>query len=211
MLKDKDIREPLFEYLEESYGKIRIIEETNMGESRADVVMILPKAVVGIEIKSDADTYVRLARQIKDYDLYFDYNYLVVGSSHAVSSAEHVPEHWGILSVELEEDTVDIYKIREAKQNPNVEMLRKIRLLWRPELAHIQSICGLPAYKQKSKDYVRQVIVERVEHDKLNELISNELFERDYTTIAESILQYRKEKNPNKRVRKKRRKYKRKV
>ena len=26
MLHDKDIREPLFEYLEELYGKIRIIE-----------------------------------------------------------------------------------------------------------------------------------------------------------------------------------------
>ena len=27
MLYDKDIREPLFEYLEEIYGKIRILEE----------------------------------------------------------------------------------------------------------------------------------------------------------------------------------------
>lgn len=31
MLHDKDIREPLFEYLEETHGKIRIIEEKNMG------------------------------------------------------------------------------------------------------------------------------------------------------------------------------------
>ena len=27
MLKDKDIREPLFDFLEEQYGKVRIIEE----------------------------------------------------------------------------------------------------------------------------------------------------------------------------------------
>ncbi len=27
MLKDKDIREPLFDFLEEQYGKTRIIEE----------------------------------------------------------------------------------------------------------------------------------------------------------------------------------------
>lgn len=32
--RDKDIREPLFEYLEEKYGKIRIIEEKMMGRSR---------------------------------------------------------------------------------------------------------------------------------------------------------------------------------
>lgn len=53
--RDKDIREPLFEYLEEKYGKIRIIEEKMMGRSRADVVMVTEDALVGLEIKSDAD------------------------------------------------------------------------------------------------------------------------------------------------------------
>jgi len=32
MLKDKDIREPLFDFLEEQFGKVRIIEEKNDGE-----------------------------------------------------------------------------------------------------------------------------------------------------------------------------------
>ena len=68
MMYDKDIREPLFEFLEEYYGKVRIIEEKKMGRSRADVVMVLPSAVCGLEIKSDADTYARLSRQVKDYD-----------------------------------------------------------------------------------------------------------------------------------------------
>ena len=39
-----------------------------MGKSRADVVMVLEEELVGIEIKSDADTYARLSRQVKDYD-----------------------------------------------------------------------------------------------------------------------------------------------
>ena len=34
MLKDKDIREPLFDFLEEQYRKTRIIEEKTMGKSR---------------------------------------------------------------------------------------------------------------------------------------------------------------------------------
>ena len=68
MLYDKDIREPLFEFLEENYGKIRILEEQVMGQSRADIVMVVPDALYGIEIKSDADTYVRLERQVPDYD-----------------------------------------------------------------------------------------------------------------------------------------------
>ena len=40
MTHDKDIREPLFDFLEEQYGKIRIIEEKTMGRSRADAVMV---------------------------------------------------------------------------------------------------------------------------------------------------------------------------
>ena len=59
-LRDKDIREPLFDFLEETYGKVRILEEKTMGKSRADVVMVTPDALYGIEIKSDADTYARL-------------------------------------------------------------------------------------------------------------------------------------------------------
>ena len=39
-LHDKDIREPLFDFLEETYGKIRILEEKTTGRARADVVMI---------------------------------------------------------------------------------------------------------------------------------------------------------------------------
>lgn len=44
--------------------------------------------------------------------------------------------------------------LREALENPKKKMIHKIRLLWRPELAHIQEINGMPAYKQKSKDFV---------------------------------------------------------
>ena len=63
MLLDKDIREPLFDFLEERYGKVRILEEKTVGNSRADVVMVIPDKIVGIEIKSDADTYTRREMQ----------------------------------------------------------------------------------------------------------------------------------------------------
>ena len=211
MLKDKDIREPLFEYLENRFGKIRIFEEKNMGDSRADIVMVGENYVAGIEIKSDADTYSRLERQVKDYDIYFDFNYVVVGSSHAKNVSKYVPEHWGILSVEIIDGAFDVYTIREAAKNPNCVMLRKIRMLWRPELAHIQQICELPAYKAKSKDFVREMLTDRVETEKLNKLISDELFERDYTTIGDEIMSYRKAQNPGKRIRRKRVKRKRRV
>ncbi len=191
MLYDKDIREPLFEYMEERYGKVRIIEEKQIGRSRADIVMILPGLVAGIEIKSDADTYARLKRQVKDYDCYFDRNYVAAGSTHALHIAEHVPEYWGIISVEWLDDKVDFYVVREAKDNPKMDLRRKIQILWRPELAHIQEVFGMPKYAGKSKEFVRGKIVDRVPGELLQKQISEELFERDYTEIGQTIQRYR--------------------
>lgn len=193
MLYDKDIREPLFEFLEESYGKIRIIEEKQMGRSRADAVMALPKALCGLEIKSDADTYARLGRQVQDYDQYYDYNYIVAGTKHAHHVEEHVPDWWGIITVELEEGKPDFYLLREAGENPKVNWKRKMGLLWRPELAHIQERNQLPRYRQKSKDFVIDKILQKVPKERLYEQISDELFERDYTKIEENIRAYKKE------------------
>ncbi len=194
VLYDKDIREPLFDYLEERYGKVRIIEEKQMGRSRADVVMVLPGELAGIEIKSDADTYARLERQVKDYDRFFDRNYVVVGSTHAMHIGDHVPKYWGIISVEWLDERVDFYMIREAVRNPNMDIKRKIRILWRPELAHIQEICGIARYEGKSKDFVREKIVERVPAEILHERISEELFERDYTKIQEQVEEFKRRK-----------------
>lgn len=191
MLYDKDIREPLFDYLEERYGKARMIEEKQMGRSRADIVMVLQGELAGIEIKSDADTYARLKRQVKDYDRFFDRNYVVAGSTHAMHIGEHVPEYWGIISVEQMEEGVDFYMIREAARNPKMELELKLRILWRPELAHIQAICGMAKYGGKSKEFVRNKIAEGVPAEILNELISEELFERDYTEIRREIEEFR--------------------
>ena len=192
MLYDKDIREPLFDYMEERYGKVRIIEEKQIGRSRADIVMVLPGGIAGIEIKSDADTYARLDRQVKDYDLYFDRNYVVIGSTHALHAAEHVPGYWGIISVEWLDDKVDFYTVREAGDSPKTDLKLKLGILWRPELAHIQEMYGMPKYAGKSKEFVRNKIVDRIPEELLQKQISEELFERDYTRIGETIWRYKK-------------------
>ena len=141
-LHDKDIREPLFDFLEETFGKVRILEEKQIAKVRSDIVMITPTLLYGIEIKSDADTYARLEKQVKYYNWYYDRNIIVVGSSHATHVAEHVPEWWGIVSVEQKADGgQDFYVPGEV--------------LW-PQ-----------AYE--------------------------ELFERDYSTIGETIENYRRE------------------
>lgn len=184
MLKDQDIREPLFDFFDEKFGKVRIIEEKQIAKSRADVMLVLEEKLIGVEIKSDADTYARLARQVKDYNKFFDYNYVVVGSSHSKHIEEHVPEYWGIIEAISKEESVEFNVLREPEINKRAQrtykMKRKLSILWRPELSHIQEINGMPKYKQRSKDFVITKIMEKVPWDLLHRQISEELFQRDY-------------------------------
>ena len=194
MLRDRDIRGPLFDYLEELCGRVRIIEEKMIGRSRADVVMVMEDALCGIEIKSDADTYARLKSQVRDYDLTFDYNIAAVGASHAHHIEEHVPAHWGIITID--EDGLgspDFYLLRRPARNDSADMMRKLRILWRPELARILERSQLPAYRGKSKEFVRKKLADMLPSEVLDRLISEELFERDYTTIAREIELYKEQ------------------
>ena len=194
-LYDKDIREPLFTFLEETFGKVRILEEKRTGSARADVVMITPKLLYGIEIKSDADTYARLEKQVKNYDWYYDRNIAVVGTSHAAHIKEHVPDHWGIITVELDENgDVDFYIFRDASANPKVKDKRKITILWRTELNRLLEKNNLPRYRQKSKLFVQEKLLEKVPADVLWPQAYDELFERDYNTIGQEIEDFRKSK-----------------
>lgn len=193
VLHDKDIREPLFDFLEDTYGKVRILEEKRTGSARADVVMITPDLLYGIEIKSDADTYARLEKQVKNYNWYYDRNIVAVGSSHAAHIEEHVPEWWGIITIEGAADgKVDFYFLRKPGVNPRVKDKRKITILWRPELCRLLAYNKLPKYAQKSKKFVQEKLLEKVAPEVLWPQVCEELFQRDYNSIAQEIAEYKK-------------------
>ena len=208
MLYDKDIREPLFDFLEGLYGKIRILEEKRIARSRSDVTMVVPGAVIGIEIKSDADTYTRLASQVADYDRFYDRNIVVVGTSHAHHIEEHVPDYWGIITVEEVDGSADFYVLRSPGENPNLDPEKKITILWRPELNNILEKNSLPGYKYLSKKKLQEKILEKVPLETLWNQTSEELFERDYTKIKEQIDAYRVAKGQKKRRKNYKYKYK---
>lgn len=193
MLRDKEIREPLFDFLEERYGKCRILQEKIMGKSRADIVMVTEGALYGIEIKSDADRYLRLKTQVPDYERYFDYNILAVGSSHALHAAEHVPESWGILSIEESGEGLDFYELRAAGENKKRSLKRQLSLLFRPELSRILKRNALPEYSSLSKAALIRRLTELLPSEILSDELTEELFERDYLKIEEEILAWKRE------------------
>lgn len=189
ILYDIDIREPLFDYLEERFGKTRIFEEKRVGKSRADVLMLTDEQIVGLEIKSDADTYVRLKSQIKDYDRYCDVNYVVIGKSHENNVEDHIPPHWGVLVVSICGNKIEIVEKRTGEINPNMNEELQITLLWRPELQHLLTINHLPMYKNKSKKFVQQKLMDKMTWEMLKQQMCQELFERDYTLWNEMMIE----------------------
>jgi len=189
-LYDEDIREPLFDYLEEKYGKTRVFEEKIIGKSRADILLLTDDSLIGIEIKSDVDSYERLKKQVRNYNKYCDCNYIAVGKTHQKHVAEHVPKCWGILVIYLEEHQICVAEQRPAVINPKMKREQQISLLWRPELNRILEKNNLPRYKQKSKKFVQQKLLEKMEWEALKLHMCEELFERDYTLWEEEMERY---------------------
>lgn len=180
---DAEIRELLFDYIDEKYDKLRIYEELKIRKSIADVVVVLEDKLIGVEIKSDSDTYTRLPTQIKDYNHFFDYNYLAIGATHAKHAHKHIPKHWGILCVEIKDTQSYITELRPAQPTPRLQVSYQIKLLWRLELNNILDKNKLPKYRQKSKRFVQLKLLEKLTPEKLKADMCDELFERDYTQL----------------------------
>ena len=173
---DKDIREPLFDYLDARYGKVRVIEEKEIHRSRADVLAIVDDAIIGFEIKSDSDSYARLKTQVKDYDKFCDKCYVVVGESH-IHVAEHIPEYWGIIVVNQENVIVD----RDADLCPKVKLRNQLDMLWRNELLNIQLKEGLPKLARWKRIDIYKRLIETAGEPTIKADVIEQLFERDYT------------------------------
>lgn len=183
MLYDREMRDPLCYYLEDRFGKVRILDEVPIGHARADLMLTLPMELIGIEIKSNMDTYDRLKRQVRNYDLYFDRNYAAVGSRHAVHIFEHIPAHWGVLCIREEHGNAVVTELRPATAGParKNRPMNQLSFLWKRELFHILDANRLPKYRGQSKPFIREKLLGRIAWESLKQAICEELFERDYT------------------------------
>jgi len=180
-LSDPQMREALFTYLDAKHPKIRIIDEKNIGRSRADLMGVTDGIIIGYEIKSDLDSYTRLKAQVRNYNKYFDVCYAVVGKSHQKGVIKHIPEFWGILVISEEYGQTSVFELRSADMNPKDITANKLSLLWKKEIQNIAVKNGLPKYSNKNKKYLLRMLQEMIPPKKLMLAFTEELFERDYS------------------------------
>lgn len=128
-----------------------MVNEFNIGDSRADVIGLTQSTLVAYEIKSDLDTATRLERQANDYDLVATDLYLVTTAKHVTKMEAIIPPWWGILLASGEPGDVTIVEHRDARGNPAWEILDTMRLLWAEELDEILRRHKMPARTGKPK------------------------------------------------------------
>jgi hypothetical protein len=122
----------------------RIVEEMTIcsGGARVDLAVINGN-LHGFEIKSEADTLVRLAGQITAYNQVFDTMTIICGAKHLDAITTIIPEWWGIYSVKYNLCAVELTKVRCAEMNQEVCGLALAQLLWKSELAALLNEAGL--------------------------------------------------------------------
>ena len=180
-LNDKDIRKVIYEGFLGKKEETRILEEFPMGDSRADMLLVTKTKLIGLEIKSDRDSFVRLERQIHDYEKFFDTNYLVVGTYHVEEALRTVPGHWGIYEVyEAANGTYVMELVRGASPALKDNTEEKLYLLWRNELMQIVRAYGLAKGNLQRKDKMISKIVRGLSVPVIQSELCSALIHREY-------------------------------
>lgn len=164
-LDDRVIRSFLIDRIasaNKSIGTV-IIEELDLclGEARIDLAIVNGKTI-GIEIKSDHDTLVRLPKQIEVYSKVFDRVEIVSGSKLLNPILSSVPDWWGVATVTISnQGTLRYQRLRHCRKNSHKDPYSNAQLLWKSEMLDLLKKKSLDGkFKNKSKDILWNALVD---------------------------------------------------
>lgn len=186
MLYDSDMREIIFETFESTGERLRVFEELVIGKSRADAIIVKENEIIGVEIKSDKDSLVRLKTQVKNYERFCNKCYLATGIHYIDKIETVIPEYWGIYDISKDEDgKLHIELYREAGpiagERPKNKLKNQMNLLWRMELIRIVREYKLGGVTKKNKIELKNLIIDKLGQDTARKLTCDALIERDYS------------------------------
>ncbi len=135
-----EIRECLKTYIGHTHY---LSEFTFYGNGTIADLLDVTEGIVGYEIKSNADTYARLPKQIEGYNSVCRKVYMVVGDKKRVSVLKHIPNFYGILIARRTENgEVSFEELRGALPNPY--WTHHSLLMWLPSDRLKKYAKGLP-------------------------------------------------------------------
>lgn len=180
-MHDRDVRNALHrKVLREHHGEAdtRVLDELGIrhGAARVDIAVINGE-LHGFEIKSDADTLVRLSNQVALYNDVFDRVTIVVGQKHAEKINPEIPDWWGVrVATEGSRGGIHFKEARKAKMNPTINPIALAELLWRDEVVEElieMGECG--AILKKPRAILYKHLASIMELDELRDLVRRRL------------------------------------
>ena len=105
--------------------------EIKVNNSRVDFLTINGHTT-SFEIKSELDNLSKLSKQMTDYMLAFEYNYLVIDHTHIEKAKKILPKSYGLWSYK----NGKYKKLRKALLNEKLDSEVQLRLLTKSELAN---------------------------------------------------------------------------
>jgi hypothetical protein len=148
-----------------------IIDELGLdhGACRIDIAVINGQ-IRGLEIKAEADTLVRLPKQVAAYGDVVQKATLVVATRHLNAALMIVPSWWGVVTADrgLHRGVV-FRRVRREQVNRNTNPLMLARLLWRPEVVALLRERG---HRASTLRQPREVLYERLAAELPNRLLA---------------------------------------
>jgi hypothetical protein len=133
-LLDRHIRQALKTTLRKQDSTAAIIDEMPLlrGRGRADLAFVNGK-LCGYEIKSEADSLIRLGMQTENYEAVFELNTIVAAKKHLGLARSRIPQTWGIIEAKIINGQIQLHEHRRARPNHKLCNSALTRLLWKEE------------------------------------------------------------------------------
>jgi hypothetical protein len=156
-----------------------VVEEMGLrhGASRIDVAVI-NGSIHGMEIKGERDSLRRLPHQIDVYGSVLDEVTLIVAVNHLAGALRLIPEWWGVVVAERASQShdVELRQVRAPFNNPFVNPLALVRLLWREEAVLVLAELGsIKAFLRKPRAAIYERIVELAPYEFLHTRVCEKL------------------------------------
>lgn len=188
-MREADVRKAVDSKELRSYrldGESKILHEFCLcqGDVRIDIAVVNGH-LHGYELKSDSDTLERLPRQIEAYDKVLDYTTLVVGEKHLDKAVKIIPTWWGVVRAKEVNGRTYTKVIRQAEENPHVELYSLAQLLW-----HREALLALEAHdlakglKSKPRRVLWEKLAKHFSREELSHIVRNAIKLRPDRTTA---------------------------